>query len=1048
MNRRLFALVFGACWIVAPLFGQLDQSARFVCLDEERLAVQSEPLPIGPPDRVWPALEQIVGDRDPTHCWAWNDTCPPLRLLRGEDPASACEIKRLGDARLTIRVPAVEEDSGRPEGGAGFPGGVEIIAAPAEMWREVPISLLPRWTVAAGLLSLPRSAERWRVQARTTGRLSELRDVPLEDDVVRLALVPPAPVSVQVTADRAPLVGARLSLVRPGRFADRRAAELVGFEIADGAGEAGLTVGGRERSLVVVSSPTRAAVAFERLDAVPPVVDLGPGYAVSGTAVNATGDPVLGVRFLGLSWIPDGGGLMQRHQGESGADGRFRLTGFSPGAALLRTEDGELAFSRQLDLERSVDLGQVVLASPERVWLSVVNRDDRTPVRGANVQPAGGEWTAAGEDGAVRVTMVLGRDLLVVAKGYLSASLELPENAGQSIDRPFIVELEPAFTVEGTFVSADGRTPAAGGRFVARRETDNMSSHRPLATDGAFSVDLPAGAYELELSAGNAGSRRLKVSGLAGEVRDLGVVSASASAWVSGYVVTPQFAPVVEASVSRVRSAEMGPLMAWALGNVDRVATNAEGYFELFGLRAGTSTIRVEAGGFAPLEFDVAADGLEWVDAGTVDLSRGRRVLVRSDVEEGQVVIDTGLVGHPRDLIREALRGGQALVEAVPNGAFALQVLEDGVPVCERDEEDETGDVAIRCDRSTVAVSGRVTIGERPGNGMLLWQQKGRVPLPEGGLITRGGPLPRTQVVSNRPQERQAMLDGEGRYRIEAVLPGDWEVIWMPLSGGQQDVREIEVPDGPGDEAVLDLDYGGVSVVGIVTEPDGAPARHATVDVFPGRRAVVADEGGRFQVMGLVPGAYQLRARLRDLRSRLVDVELRTGDSETIQLSLVDEPPRDEIAIRLQGAAAGFCFVEADTGVSQVVRIENGVARRKLSPPLADRVRVACRADGRWVFSFWLDLRQALDDGVELEPHESTATLALVGRDPGTTVEITAPGGWDLGALRIWFGGASVFQPGEAIPNLPVGSYFARWGDRSRIVQTERSRTVEVELDR
>ncbi len=69
---------------------------------------------------------------------------------------------------------------------------------------------------------------------------------------------------------------------------------------------------------------------------------------------------------------------------------------------------------------------------------------------------------------------------------------------------------------------------------MARRETDNMSSHRPLAPDGSFSIDLPGGAYELELSAGNTGSRRLRVSGVAGETRDLGVVAASASAWVSG----------------------------------------------------------------------------------------------------------------------------------------------------------------------------------------------------------------------------------------------------------------------------------------------------------------------------------------------------------------------------------------------------------------------------------------------------------------------------------------------------------------------------------
>ncbi len=257
------------------------------------------------------------------------------------------------------------------------------------------------------------------------------------------------------------------------------------------------------------------------------------------------------------------------------------------------------------------------------------------------------------------------------------------------------------------------------------------------------------------------------------------------------------------------------------------------------------------------------------MDAGTVELSRGRRVLVRSDVKRGEVVIDTGGIGHPRELVHKALSEAEALLEAIPDGSFVVQVLEDGVPVCELDEEREEGDIAVRCNRGTVSVSGRVAIGEQPGDGMLVWRQKSRAALPEGGLTTRGVPLPSTQVVSNRPREREAMLDGEGRYR----------------------------------------------------------------------------------------------------------------------------------------------------------------------------------ADGRWVFSPWQDLRRALDEGVELDPYESASTLVLAGESPETRVEVIGPGDWNLGALRIWFGGAMVFRVGEAIPHLPVGSYTVRWNDRSRTVHTERGRTVEVEID-
>ena len=123
------------------------------------------------------------------------------------------------------------------------------------------------------------------------------------------------------------------------------------------------------------------------------------------------------------------------------------------------------------------------------------------------------------------------------------------------------------------------------------------------------------------------------------------------------------------------------------------------------------------------------------------------------------------------------------------------------------------------------------------------------------------------------------------------------------------------------------------------------------------------------------------------------------------------------------------------------------MASTRLTPPLTDRVRVACQADGRWVLTGWQPLEPALDRGIDLDPFESESSIVLTG-DPSTAaVKVIGPGGWDLGSLRIWFGGATAYSVGETIANLPEGEYTLRWGNQVRTVWTERRRAAEVEIE-
>ena len=1052
-----------------------DASFQFVC------RIESEPAFVNgmavPADDTWERRDDVQAGRAPAECWAWSDSCPPLLLEPGQNAAAACRSAGASFRPLTVRMldpEAPNWDADLVDGAAArVPAEFSVTAAPAPMWRQVPRNLLPTTTVASTSLSLPRNDETWRLQALREGFASTWREVAPEEGSAELVLQQAVDLTVHVTADGAPLAGARVDLLRVGSGTASVHPEVLGFGISDADGKVSLTVSERERAAVLVFHVARTAAAFERLAAAPPVVELGRGLAVTGRTVDLEGRPVAGVRLLGLSWVEHELPVIRRHLGLSGPDGRFSLTGFTKGAASLRTDGGELEYSEAFDLEGSLDLGSIVLAAAETYWIQVVDASRGTPIPGAQASSEAGEQSTTDREGIAQVSPRFGRSLMVSAKGYLmarfeiggggttTAKLQIPGlatlpvdvggGAGATAEEPLVLRLEPAFTVEGVFMAADGVTPAAAGHLNAARDMANGSAtrHRTIAADGSFYIELEPGAYTLELTATNAGRTVLSVQGSAGHARDLGVIVAPASAWVSGTVVNPEYAPVFEASVSYTRPSEYGRSMTRAMGQVATVTTDVDGAFELHGLEVGTSTLRVEAEGFAPLEFEVEASAVEWVDAGLVELSRGRRITVRSDVERGQVLLDPGGRSRPRDLITGDLEEGLALLDAVPEGAFVVRVSENGVAVCEKEVEEATGDDVVTCDRSTVTVIGRVTLAGQPGAGDLFWDAKENSRYGGGFITTISGGLTRTREVGpSRRQNLQASVDLDGNYRLEAVLPGDWNVRWSPPDGGQPESREVTVPEAPGGEVTLNFDYGGVSIEGVVTDPEGEPVHFATVDVFPQRSAVISDPNGRYQVLGLAPGAYQLRARFRHQRSELVDVELRDyGDRQTVQLHLRDDPPNDEVAVRIRGGGGGFCFVEMEGAGQRVARIDGGVARTQLTPPLTDRVRVACQADGRWILTGWQPLEPALDRGVDLDPFESDSSIVLEG-DPSTVaVQVTGPGGWDLGKLRLWFGGASAFAVGETISNLPVGEYSLRWGTQVRTVWTERRRAAEVEIE-
>ncbi len=124
-----------------------------------------------------------------------------------------------------------------------------------------------------------------------------------------------------------------------------------------------------------------------------------------------------------------------------------------------------------------------------------------------------------------------------------------------------------------------------------------------------------------------------------------------------------------------------------------------------------------------------------------------------------------------------------------------------------------------------------------------------------------------------RPQAREVRADADGRFSIAGVAPR--QVVITAWSDAAASIpRPLDLRAGSDVAGVeLTLSAGGV-ISGVVVFPDGEPVPEAQVVAMPathdaagstslrvrGLPADTADSGGRFSVVGLLPGAYTLRA--------------------------------------------------------------------------------------------------------------------------------------------------------------------------------------------
>jgi hypothetical protein len=95
--------------------------------------------------------------------------------------------------------------------------------------------------------------------------------------------------------------------------------------------------------------------------------------------------------------------------------------------------------------------------------------------------------------------------------------------------------------------------------------------------------------------------------------------------------------------------------------------------------------------------------------------------------------------------------------------------------------------------------------------------------------------------------------DGQISVRLDATEQGFIPTDWVGVASGERGVRLVATP--------------GESISGVVRDRDGKPARQVSLAAIDANGSVATstwiwDEAGAFELRGLRPGVYTLRARL------------------------------------------------------------------------------------------------------------------------------------------------------------------------------------------
>ncbi|MCP4452373.1 MAG: carboxypeptidase regulatory-like domain-containing protein [Planctomycetes bacterium] len=521
--------------------------------------------------------------------------------------------------------------------------------------------------------------------------------------------------------------------------------------------------------------------------------------------------------------------------------------------AVLRADSGAPIQNFTLELRKQLGLPNLLIYTDKRLY----NMTDHTTGHFDVELPGIGTYRAR-----------------VQSPGYVPVTRTL-EITGQ--DRAMILNMNQGGSIMGRVQDINGHD-ITGASVIVRSQTSDSSAIKAMTDNGAFTLNtIPEGLTSLRISHPDHGSLVMNdLDVVEGITLDLSLITLNIGATIQGYVLDNAGLPVPRAVLIVEDGTEDTTEASHRLATV---TTDDTGYYQISGLPAGLCYVSRRN---PSTHSGVVRRSLIGEKESIYDLSfgAGPQVTGRLAHAAGDVLANTRLLlSHPVNPASPLFQSyaqtdgsGQFTFAGIPAGHYGIYRQKPGatawtqITTFNMWHEDinlglippRTADIQV----SLISDSNVVTGGWR-----ILLQRGHALWLPSPFLAQ-----------TDRPEE------GDSRYLLAQILPGDYCVVAQKNDGSQSVRRLITVlPDSSDQDLIIDLPTGHITMSGAIEN-----VSNESLILFNRDKTLVMpihDQDGQYHISHIPPGDYLISNTFLGDMAPLEAFTL-TADTAALELSI------------------------------------------------------------------------------------------------------------------------------------------------------------------